>query len=185
MKGVQMKSNAAPEKASHTFGPFYDKGSEILILGSFPSVKSREVGFYYGHPTNRFWKVVSDIFQRKEPATIKEKQELLLSCHIALYDVIDSCEIIGSADSSITDVKVPDLAPILNGTSVGSRIFVNGKTAYRLYMKYQFPIYGIRPICLPSTSAANARYRLDDLIREWQVIDPGMISTSVDDLGQK
>ncbi|MDD6550786.1 MAG: DNA-deoxyinosine glycosylase [Lachnospiraceae bacterium] len=180
-----MKSNAAPEKASHTFGPFYDKGSEILILGSFPSVKSREVGFYYGHPTNRFWKVISDIFQRKEPAAIKEKQELLISCHIALYDVIDSCEIIGSADSSITDVKVTDLTPILNGTSVGSRIFVNGKTAYRLYMKYQFPIYGIRPICLPSTSAANARYRLDDLIRDWQVIDPGMISTSVDDLGQK
>lgn len=160
------------QKASHTFGPFYDKNSEILILGSFPSVKSREVGFYYGHPTNRFWKVVSEIFKRKEPGTIEEKQELLSSCHIALYDVIDSCMITGSADSSITDVKVTDLAPILSGTSVGSRIFVNGKTAYRLYMKYQFPFYGIRPVCLPSTSAANARYRLDDLIREWQVIAP-------------
>lgn len=164
-----------PEYASHTFGAFFEKNSEILILGSFPSVKSREVGFYYGHPTNRFWKVVADIFQRKEPVTIKEKQELLRSCHIALYDVIDSCSITGSSDSSITDVKVTDLAPILSGTSVGSRIFVNGKTAYRLYMKYQFPIYGIRPICLPSTSAANARYRLDDLIREWQVIGPGCL----------
>ena len=157
-------------KADHSFGAFYDKNSTILILGSFPSVKSREQGFYYGHPSNRFWKVIAFIFQRKEPVTIEEKQALLRTCHIALYDVIDSCMIAGSADSSITDVKVTDLFSILSTSSIGERIFVNGKTAYNLYMKYQYPIYHITPTCLPSTSAANARWRLDDLIRDWGII---------------
>ena len=94
------------EKADHTFGPFYDSSSRILILGSFPSVKSREQGFYYGHPSNRFWKVISAIFEKEDPHDIDEKKALLTDCHIALYDVIDSCRIKGSSDSSITDVNV-------------------------------------------------------------------------------
>lgn len=166
------------ETASHTFGPFFDRDCEILILGSFPSVKSREQGFYYGHPSNRFWKVIAAIFSKNEPKTIKEKQELLRSCHIALYDVIDSCMIEGSADSSITDVKVTDLSLILESTKVKDRIFVNGRTAEKLYMKYQFPLYGIKPVCLPSTSAANARWRLDDLVRDWRVVSQSCNCTS-------
>lgn len=153
------------EKADHTFGPFYDDSSHILILGSFPSVRSREQGFYYGHPSNRFWKVIAAVFEKAEPHSIDEKKQLLQDCHIALYDVIESCRIKGSSDSSITDVKVTDLEPILSTANIDGRIFVNGKTAYNLYMKYQYPIYGIKPVCLPSTSSANARWRLDDLLR--------------------
>lgn len=158
------------EKADHTFGPFYDSSSRILILGSFPSVKSREQGFYYGHPSNRFWKVISAIFEKEDPHDIDEKKALLTDCHIALYDVIDSCRIKGSSDSSITDVNVTDLSLILKAANIGERIYVNGKTAYNLYMKYQYPVYGIEPACLPSTSSANARWRLDDLVRDWKII---------------
>ena len=151
----------------HGFGPFYDADSRILILGSFPSVKSREVSFYYGHPQNRFWKVLAAIAGEEPPVTLGDKQAFLQWNRIALYDVIQSCSIEGSADSSIGDVVVTDLRPILAGSAVGSRIYVNGGKAHQLYMKYQYPQLGIEAVRLPSTSPANAAMSLDRLIAEW------------------
>ncbi len=152
---------------THTFPPVYDEYSMILILGSFPSVKSREEGFFYGHPRNRFWKVISSIYEKEEPQTIEEKKALLLECRIALWDVIASCEIEGSADSSIENVVVNDLTPILSNSMV-TRIMVNGKTAAKLYHKYLYPVTKIKAVELPSTSPANATFSLERLIREWK-----------------
>ena len=120
----------------HGFGPVYDDNSKILILGSFPSVKSRAEGFYYGHPRNRFWKVLAAILKENEPKTVQDKKTLLLHHGIALYDVIEECDIIGSSDSSIKNVVPSDLAPIFE-TSKIKAVFTNGKTADRLYQKYQ------------------------------------------------
>ena len=114
----------------HPFPPLYDENSKILILGSFPSVKSREQLFFYGHPQNRFWKVTSAVFGVKTPNTIQEKKDFLLSCNIALWDVIASCDIQGSSDSSIRDVTANDLSPILSNSKV-ERIFTNGKDVYK------------------------------------------------------
>jgi TDG/mug DNA glycosylase family protein len=152
---------------SHGFGPVYDSDSRILILGSFPSVKSREQSFYYGHPQNRFWKVVAAIAGCDVPETIEDKKQMLLSKGIAVYDVIESCSIIGSDDSSIEDVTVTDIAPILSGTRITDGIYTNGGKAYKLYMKYIFPDIGLEAVKLPSTSPANAAYSLDRLISIW------------------
>lgn len=119
----------------HPFPPLYNENSKILILGSFPSVKSREQMFFYGHPQNRFWKVVSAVFESTEPVTIEEKRNFLLNNGIALWDVIGSCEITGSADSSIKDVKVNDISEILNIADI-KNIYVNGKTAEKYFNKY-------------------------------------------------
>ncbi|MBR0374293.1 MAG: DNA-deoxyinosine glycosylase [Mogibacterium sp.] len=151
----------------HGFGPFYDMDSRILILGSFPSVKSRAASFYYGHPQNRFWKVMAAIAGETAPVTLPDKQAFLRRNHIALYDVIQSCSIEGSSDSSIADVVVTDLRPVLAGSSVGMRIYTNGGKAHELYMKYQYPQLGIEAIRLPSTSPANAAMSLDRLIAAW------------------
>ena len=154
---------------SHTFGAFRRPDSEYLILGSFPSVKSREMNFYYGHPQNRFWRILAAVFHDTVPsaADTDEKKVFLIRNRIALYDVIDSCSIIGSSDSSIRDVVPTELSPILEGSRIGNRIFVNGGTAYRLYMKYLLPETGIEPVKLPSSSAANAAWRLDALVSAW------------------
>ena len=116
---------------SHTFLPVYDENSELLILGSFPSVKSREQGFYYGHPQNRFWKVLAAVYGSEVPGTVEEKKSLLLSRHIAIWDVIDSCDIIGSSDCSIKNVVPADIAGILQKTkiSTGSAVFCSSLTA--------------------------------------------------------
>lgn len=153
----------------HPFPPLYDGNSKILILGSFPSVKSREQMFFYGHPQNRFWKVASAVFGAQTPQTIPKKKDFLLSYGIALWDVIASCNIEGSSDSSISNVTANDLLPILDGSQV-KRIFTNGKTADKFYRKYTYPITGIQSLCLPSTSPANAAWSLDRLIEEWSVI---------------
>lgn len=153
----------------HPFPPLYDKDSEILILGSFPSVKSREQNFFYGHPQNRFWKVTSGIFGCVEPVTIDEKREFLHSNHIALWDVIASCNIIGSSDSSISDVVANDLSEILGSANI-RQIFVNGKTAEKYYNKYTFEKTNRKAICLPSTSPANAAWSVERLIDAWSVI---------------
>lgn len=153
----------------HEFGPFFRPDSRILILGSFPSVKSRETGFYYGHPQNRFWKIMARICRVKVPATRPEKEFFLEMNRIALYDVIESCEITGSSDSSIKNVTPSDLAPILAETNVGKCIFTNGGTASRLYRKYQFPKIGIAAVQLPSSSPANAAWSLDRLSRTWEI----------------
>ncbi len=155
---------------SHTFSAFWRPDSKYLILGSFPSVRSREMNFYYGHPQNRFWKILAAVFGDTTPAadSTDEKKAFLIRNRIALYDVIDSCSIIGSSDSSIRDVVPTDLSPILAGSQIEDRILVNGGTAYRLYMKYLFPKTGIRPAKLPSSSAANASWRLDALVSAWK-----------------
>ena len=149
----------------HTFGPVYDSESRILILGSFPSVKSREISFYYGHPQNRFWKLLSLLFNED----IKDKKSFLLKHHIALFDVIESCDIIGSSDSSIRNVKPNDLNIILNNSKIET-IYLNGSKAYELYNKYCKDSYDIEAIKLPSTSPANAAYSLNDLYNEWKII---------------
>lgn len=153
----------------HSFLPVYNKDSEILILGSFPSVKSREGQFYYHHPQNRFWKVISQIFGEKLPETIKEKKEMLFRNHIAIWDVIESCDIIGSSDSSIKNVKAADIEKILREANIQT-IYVNGGKADSLYQKYCEPKIKKKAIRLPSTSPANAAWSLERLIQAWQVI---------------
>ena len=123
------------EKIEHTFEPVYDKNSKILILGSFPSVKSRENNFYYGHPQNRFWKVIAAVLKVKPPETIEEKRMMLLEHNIAIWDVIASCSIQGSSDTSIKDVVVNDFTEILANSEI-EKIYVNGGKAYELYHKY-------------------------------------------------
>ncbi len=112
----------------HNIPPVFDKNSEILILGSFPSVKSREAEFFYGHKQNRFWKVTSAVFGCNVPETIDEKKKFLLENRIALWDVIARCEITGSSDVSIKNAVANNLDVILDTAEI-KNIFVNGKTA--------------------------------------------------------
>ncbi len=151
----------------HPIEPIFDNNSRILILGSFPSVKSREQGFFYGHPQNRFWKVLAAVFKDDVPVTIPEKKAFLLHNHIAVWDVIHSCEIQGSSDSSIRNVTANDLRPLLETADIQG-IFVNGKTAEKLYQKYMEPVCGREAVYLPSTSPANAAWSLDRLTEVWR-----------------
>ncbi len=153
----------------HTIPPIYDKNSKILILGSFPSVKSREAEFFYGHPQNRFWRVIAAVFESPVPRTTDEKRELLLANGIAVWDVIGSCEIEGSSDSSIRDVVPNDLSEILAVADI-KQVFVNGKTAEKYYNKYMKEQYGREAVCLPSTSPANAAWTFERLADEWRKI---------------
>ena len=153
----------------HPIPPVFDKDSKVLILGSFPSVKSREEGFFYGHPQNRFWKVTARVFDDETPKTIIEKKAFLLRNHIALWDVIGSCEIEGSADSSIKNASVNDLSEILKTADIQA-IYLNGQKSYQLYQKYLFPTIKREGICLPSTSPANAAWTLKKLTETWKVI---------------
>ena len=157
------------EHVKHTFEPVFDKDSEILILGTLPSVKSREVDFYYGNPQNRFWKVIGILTGYNNYNTIEEKKKMLLENKIAIWDTIESCDIEGSSDSSITNVVPVDLSVILNNSNV-KRIYANGGKAYELYNKYLLDETGIRIIKLPSTSPANARFSLEKLLNEWSEI---------------
>ena len=151
----------------HPFPPLYDKDSKVLILGSFPSVKSREMKFFYGHPQNRFWKVIARIFDQENPTSIEEKRKLILDNHLALWDVIAECEISGSSDASIKNAKANDLSEILNNSHI-QKIIVNGKTAERLYIKYIEPVTDIKAVVLPSTSPANAVWSLERLVDVWK-----------------
>ncbi len=153
----------------HPIKPIYNQNSKILVLGSFPSQKSREVNFYYGHPQNRFWKVLAKVFNKIEPKTIEEKREFLLSNNIAVWDVIKSCDIVGSSDLSIKNVTPNDLSEILLNSKI-TKIFVNGKTAEKYYNQYIKPNINIEATCLPSTSPANASYSAQKLIECWNVI---------------
>ncbi len=153
----------------HPFPPLYDKNSKVLILGSFPSVKSREQMFFYGHPQNRFWKVISAVMGTDTPVTIEEKSDFLHAKHIALWDVIASCDITGSSDSSIKNVVANNITEILDNADI-KQIFVNGKTAEKYYNKYIRDIIKRDAICLPSTSPANAGWGIDRLIGEWQTV---------------
>lgn len=153
----------------HKIPPVYNKNSQILILGSFPSVKSREGRFFYLHKQNRFWKVLSTIVNDVLPETIDEKKDFLLKNHIAVWDVIASCDIEGSSDSSIKNAVPNDFSDILKAAPI-RKIYTNGGTAYKLYHKYCEKVTGIKAMKLPSTSPANASYSLDRLISEWKVI---------------
>ena len=157
------------EHIVHSFEPVYDKDSEILILGTLPSVKSRENNFYYGHKQNRFWKVLATLLKEPVPDTIEEKKTMLLAHRIALWDVIQSCYIKGSSDSSIKNVQPTDIGMILEKTNV-TQIYANGNKAGQLYKRYQFPVTGIEATVLPSTSPANAAWSFDRLCEAWRVI---------------
>lgn len=166
----QIEPQSKYEHVTHTFGPVYDVDSKILILGSLPSVKSREQQFYYGHPQNRFWKVLTAVFGGTEPETIDQKKDILLKNHIALWDVIASCDIIGSSDSTIKNVKENDMRIILDSADIMAICF-NGGKAYELFKKYcgQY-IHEDKPklVRLPSTSPANAAWSLDRLTLAWR-----------------
>ena len=156
-------------RLEHEFPPVYNGESRVLILGSFPSVKSREQSFYYGHPQNRFWKLLARICSEDIPTTIDEKKALCLNHGIALWDVIASCEIEGSSDSTIKNAEVNDLSVILDRCDI-SQIFVNGAAAYKLFVKYQQNEIGRAAVKLPSTSPANAAWSFERLYAEWRVI---------------
>lgn len=153
----------------HPIAPVFNEKSEILILGSFPSVKSREACFFYAHPQNRFWKVIAAVFDAPLPETIEEKRAFLLQNHIALWDVIASCEICGSADSTIRNVTANDLSVIVHNAPI-RQIYVNGKTALTYYRRYIAHHISREAVCLPSTSPANAAWSLERLIDTWKSI---------------
>ncbi len=153
----------------HPIPPVYDSTSRILILGSFPSVKSREAMFFYGHPQNRFWRVAAQVFEEPVPMTVPDRKAFLLRNHIAAWDVIASCRIEGSSDASIKDVTVNDLRPILETAPI-EQIYVNGKTAEKMYRRYTQPLTGRPCICLPSTSPANAAWSTERLAEAWRRI---------------
>ena len=157
------------QSLKHTFDPVFNAESKILILGSFPSVKSRENNFFYGHPQNRFWKVMANVLDWKVPTTIEEKRKMLLENHVAVWDVIASCSIVGSSDTSIKDVVVNDFSKILENSKV-ERVYVNGGKAYELYHKYAEKVTGIKAVKLPSTSPANAAWSLEKLTKTWKEI---------------
>ena len=151
---------------THPFPPLYDNNSKILILGSFPSVKSREQNFFYGHSQNRFWRVVSAVLREVCPQTVEQKRNMLLKHSIALWDCIASCDIVGSSDSSIKKVTPNNIMPILEGADI-KMIFTNGKTSDKYYNKYIRDVTGREAICLPSTSAANAAWSVSELYEVW------------------
>lgn len=153
----------------HPIPPIYDENSKILILGSFPSVKSREENFYYGHPQNRFWKVMAAVFNTPIPQSVEEKKAFLYKHGIALWDVIASCEIEGSADSSIRNVVPNDLSEILRKADI-QRIFLNGRTTEKYFDKYLKKSIDTEVACLPSTSPANAAWSLERLSAAWRII---------------
>lgn len=154
-------------KVVHPFEAVYNNDSKILILGSFPSVKSREINFYYGHPQNRFWKILENIYNEKIDNNIESKKEFLLRNNIALWDTIKSCEITGSSDSSIKNAIPNDIETLIQKTNIKA-IFCNGNTSYKLFMKYFKSKINIPIICLPSSSPANAKFSLESLTEIWK-----------------
>lgn len=157
------------ETITHTLEPLYNSESKILILGSFPSVKTREYGFFYGHPQNRFWPVMEKLFNVKLSRDIDERRNFLLSHNIAVFDSIYECDIIGSSDASIKNAKPSNLVEIIKVADI-NQVFCNGGTSYKYYKKYHAKELNLKGVKLPSTSPANARYRLDDLLEEWSEI---------------
>lgn len=159
--------NTNYEHIVHPFPPLYDEASKILILGSLPSVKSREQMFFYGHPQNRFWKVMAAVLQVEVPISIDEKKKMLHENHIALWDTIYSCDIIGSSDSSIRNVTPTDLQPIIEQSQI-KRVYCNGAISGKYFKKYQQNVLGMEAVTLPSTSPANAAYSVERLVSIWK-----------------
>ena len=166
MSGRSDRDTKRSERVIHPFPPLFDGNSRILILGSFPSVRSREQQFFYGHPQNRFWKVIAAVTESEVPGTIDEKKALILDHGLALWDSIASCRIAGSSDSAITDVVPNDLSVILDSCNI-EKIFCNGKKSHEIYSKYIEPVTGRPAEVLPSTSPANAAWSSERLIKEW------------------
>ena len=158
----------------HPFGPLYNENSRVLILGSFPSVKSREQEFFYGHPQNRFWKVMAALFGAPVPQTIEEKKALILDHGLALWDSIGSCEITGSSDASIRNAEPNDLR-IITGSCDIRAIYCNGKKSLEVYNRYIEPVLGRPAEALPSTSPANAAWSLDRLTEAWAVVKDNLL----------
>lgn len=155
------------ERIVHPFGPLFRGDSKILILGTLPSVKSREQGFYYGNAQNRFWQVLAGVFECEAPAGTEEKKRFLYEKRIALWDVIESCDIIGSRDGSIKNAAPTDLKSLIGNSEIKA-VFANGRKAEALYEKFQKPETGLGIVCLPSTSPANAAWSLERLIESWR-----------------
>ncbi|MBQ9544354.1 MAG: DNA-deoxyinosine glycosylase [Clostridia bacterium] len=153
----------------HGIDPVFDRDSRVLILGSLPSVKSREQGFFYAHPQNRFWRLLAGLFGEKIPETVEEKKTLLLTKRVALWDTVKSCDISGSSDASIKNAVPNDLSPILSAGDIRA-IFCNGAASFRLYEKLQLPLTGRDAALLPSTSPANAAWDMERLAGAWSVI---------------
>ena len=153
----------------HSISPVCEPDAKILILGSFPSVASREAGFYYAHKQNRFFRVVAAVCGEPLPENIEEKKALLIRNKIALWDVIKSCDVTKSSDSSIKNVIPNNVAALISGTDIKA-VYLNGKTAAALYDKYIASSVALPALCLPSTSPANAKYGFDLLVKEWGVI---------------
>lgn len=153
-------------RVEHNIPPVFNSESRVLVLGSLPSVKSREAMFFYGHPQNRFWKVIASVAGEREPVSVEEKKALLLKNRIAVWDVIKSCDIIGSSDASIRNAEPNDIGLLLNSSNV-SKVFANGGTAYKLYTKYCLPATNQEAVRLSSTSPANAAFSLERLVSEW------------------
>lgn len=156
-------------RIKHKFEPVFDRHSKVLILGTMPSPKSRENNFYYGHPQNRFWSVISEVLEERPPQSTDDKITLLNRNHIALWDTIYECDILGASDSSIKNVMPTDLSKICNIADI-KMIFTNGSTAYKYYCKYHRSKTGIEAVCLPSTSPANARWKKEMLVKEYMLI---------------
>ena len=156
-------------RVEHGFGPVFDARSRVLILGSFPSVKSREVGFYYGHPQNRFWRVLGRILNDPAPDGIEERKAYLSRHGVALWDSVVSCEITGSADASIRDPEPADLSLILSVSPVRA-VFCNGALSRSLLQKNQTLPDDLPVFRLPSTSPANAAWSLEQLAEEWKIV---------------
>ena len=167
---MKKKPGGEPSVQVHSIPPVWDVDSQVLILGSFPSVRSREAQFFYGHPQNRFWKVLTAVLGLDAlPLTTDTRKTALLLSHVALWDVIASCEVTGSSDSSIRSVVPNDVREILCGARI-RQIFCNGHTAYTLYTRHLLPLTGREAVCLPSTSPANASFTLERLCSEWAAI---------------
>lgn len=156
----------------HPLPPLYDEQSRILILGSFPSVKTREAAFFYGHPQNRFWKVMTYLLGQEQElrATQPEHASIVMKQHhIAMWDSIYSCDIIGSSDASIKNIVPTDLLPIVQQSKIKA-VFTNGTASFKTYQKLHEASIGIRAVKLPSTSPANAAWSLERLVEAWQVV---------------
>ena len=156
-----------PIHLTHPFDPLVSPSSKILILGSFPSVKSREQLFFYGHPQNRFWRMLAAVFDRPCPVTIPEKRELVLSSSLALWDSVGACTVTGSSDASIRDVEPVDIRRILDVARI-QRVLCNGALSGKMYVRYLQDRTGLPAIVLPSTSPANASFSLERLIAAWK-----------------
>lgn len=154
----------------HTIPPVYDRRSRVLLLGTMPSPKSRESGFFYGHPQNRMWPVLARIFDEETPMGTDARRDFLLRNRIAMWDVLASCIITGADDSSIREPVPNDLRPILDAAPIAA-IFCTGKKSYSLYNRHIRPVTGREAICLPSTSPANCRNQdLDSLTEAYRML---------------